>query len=226
MLIPVKNVLDKDLVKTFRDALDKATWQDGKLTAGSQAIHVKANKQIKDQSELSIKLGNKVVQQLSQNPVFMSAALPKKIFPPQFNRYAKAEYYGLHVDSAVMYLPDNQAMRTDISATLFLSEPNEYEGGELAIETDFGEQIAKLDAGDMILYPSTSLHEVRAVTKGARVCCFFWMESMVRDSQKRKMLFDLDSSIQTLTSERGADDHEVKKLSYLYHNLIRTWADS
>ncbi len=226
MLLPIHNVLDKQAVKQFRTALDKTTWQDGKLTAGNQAKQVKANQQIQDQSELAIELGNYILKILGEHPQFLSAALPKKIFPPKFNRYSNAEHYGLHVDNAIMHLPDNQIIRTDLSATLFLSEPEEYEGGELAIETNYGAQRVKLSAGDLILYPSTSLHQVLEVTKGARVCSFFWIESMVRDNQQREMLYDLDQSIQALTVERGADDSEVRNLTGIYHNLVRLWASS
>lgn len=226
MLLPIPNVLDKSTIAQFRCALDKAAWQDGKLTAGGQAVHVKANQQIQDQSELAIELGNYILKILGGHPQFLSAALPKKIFPPKFNRYSNAEHYGLHVDNAIMHLPDNQIMRTDLSATLFLSDPEEYEGGELAIETNYGAQEVKLSAGDLILYPSTSLHQVQEVVKGARVCSFFWIESMVRDNQQREMLYDLDQSIQTLTVERGADDSEVCSLTGVYHNLVRTWATS
>jgi PKHD-type hydroxylase len=226
MLLPIINVLDKETVQQFRALLGDAQWQDGKLTAGSQAIYVKSNEQIQDQSEVAVNLGNKILRALSARPEFMSAALPKKIFPPKFNRYSNSEHYGLHVDNAIMHLPDHQIMRTDLSATLFLSEPDEYDGGELAIETNYGAQEVKLNAGDMILYPSTSLHQVKPVTRGVRVCSFFWIESMVRDNQQREMLYDLDQSIQALTADRGAADDEVTRLTGLYHNLIRIWATS
>ena len=224
MLVSIEQVLDTENVKKFRDLMEQSQWQDGKLTAGSQAVHVKANEQLKDGSELVLQLGNAILQALAIHPGFISAALPQKIFPPKFNRYTDNGHYGLHVDNAIMYLPDNQWMRTDLSATLFLSEPDEYEGGELSIETDYGVQEIKLNAGDMVLYPSTSLHQVMPVIRGERVCAFFWIESMVRDSQQREMLYDLDQSIQALTIERGASDNEVRRLTGVYHNLMRQWA--
>ncbi|ATI04038.1 MULTISPECIES: Fe2+-dependent dioxygenase [Cycloclasticus] len=226
MLLPINNVLDKKTVEQFRTALDKTTWEDGKITAGGQAKQVKVNQQIQDQSDLAIELGNHILKVLGRHPQFLSAALPKKIFPPKFNRYNNADHYGPHVDNAIMHLPDHQIMRTDLSCTLFLSDPKEYDGGELVIETTYGAQQVKLAAGDLILYPSTSLHQVLKVTKGARVCSFFWLESMIRDNQQREMLYTLDQSIQTLTIERGADDNEVRHLTGIYHNLIRLWASS
>lgn len=226
MLIPIDNVLDKNTVATFRQHLEQTEWEDGARTAGGQAIHVKANRQIPSDSDTGQQLGRHILQVLGQHPVFLSAALPKKIFPPKFNCYQDSGRYGLHVDNAIMYLPNNDAMRTDISCTLFLSEPDEYHGGELCIETRYGAQEVKLQAGDMILYPSTSLHEVKPVTAGARISCFFWVESMVRDSQQRETLFELDQSIQALTLDRGADDPEVRRLSGIYHNLVRGWSET
>ncbi|MGD9660093.1 MAG: Fe2+-dependent dioxygenase [Porticoccaceae bacterium] len=226
MLIAIDKVLDRQVVAEMYRILTGSQWQDGKLTAGGQAVEVKHNLQLDGRSEVAATLGRTILQALAANPLFMSAALPKKIFPPKFNCYRNGGHYGLHVDNAILYLPDQQAMRTDLSATLFLSAPNDYEGGELVIEDQYGAQEVKLDAGSMILYPSTSLHEVRAVTAGARICAFFWIESLVRDSQQRSVLFDLDQSIQQLTTERGASDSEVRRLSGVYHNLVRGWADS
>lgn len=226
MLIPIEQIFNKITVKRYREILDSAQWEDGKITAGSQALHVKNNQQIENFSKVSEKLGQSILQTLSIHPVFVSAALPKKIFPPKFNRYRDGGHYGLHVDNAIMHLPDYQIMRTDLSATLFLSEPDDYEGGELTIETNYGIQEVKLNAGDVILYPSTSLHEVKPVTRGVRVCSFFWIESMVRNNQQREILYDLDQSIQALTVERGSDDSEVRRLAGIYHNLIRGWAIS
>lgn len=226
MLIPIDHVLDKTTVNTWRAQLEAAQWQDGKLTAGSQAIHVKANQQIPADSELATTIGNSILRALGANPLFLSAALPRKIFPPKFNRYQHSGHYGLHVDNAIMHLPDSQILRTDISATLFLSEPDDYEGGELTIETQYGAQEVKLDAGDLILYPSTSLHEVKPVTAGTRICAFFWIESLVRDSQQREMLFDLDQSIQAMTAQLSPSHEEVRRLTGVYHNLVRHWADT
>ena len=226
MLLPIENVLSKEEVQQFRSLLELTPWLDGKLTAGGQAMHVKANLQVDDSAESAVRLRNTILQQLSNHPLFISAALPGRIYPPKFNRYQNGGHYGLHVDNAIMPLADGRMLRTDVSCTLFLSEPEEYDGGELTIETCYGAQAVKLPAGDMILYPSTRLHEVKPVTRGSRICAFFWIESMVRDSQQRELLFELDQSIQALTVERGADDNEVRRLSGVYHNLIRTWGDS
>jgi len=166
-----------------------------------------------------------ILSRLSECPEFISAALPKRIYPSKFNCYRNGGHYGLHVDSSIMTLPDGESLRTDISATLFLCDPDDYDGGELVVESQYGIQEVKLSAGDMILYPSTSLHEVRPVTRGERVCAFFWVQSMVRESQHRELLFDLDQSIQQLTKERGTDCPEVRRLTGIYHNLIRSWAD-
>ena len=224
MLINIDRLLDKNSVTTFRQHLNQALWEDGAKTAGSQAMHSKTNLQVASDDAMGQKLGQHLLQLLGQQPQFLSAALPGKIFPPKFNCYQNNGHYGLHVDNAIMQLPNNEMMRTDLSATLFLSEPEEYQGGELCIETQYGNQEVKLSAGDMILYPSTSLHLVKPVTQGRRVCAFFWIESMVRDNSQREMLFDLDQSIQTLTSERSATDIEVRRLSGIYHNLIRQWS--
>ncbi|HLS98485.1 MAG: Fe2+-dependent dioxygenase [Porticoccaceae bacterium] len=226
MLIPIDNLLDKATARDWEARLAAAHWQDGRLTAGSQAIHVKANQQIADGSDLATALGNGILRALGAHPLFLSAALPKKIFPPKFNRHREGGHYGPHVDNAILHLPGGEVLRTDLSATLFLSEPDDYEGGELVIETRYGAQQVKLGAGDLILYPATSLHEVRPVTAGSRICGFFWIESLVRDGQRREMLFDLDQSIQALTLERGGADGEVRRLAGVYHNLVRHWADS
>ena len=226
MLIPVEKVLNEELVEQCRHLLAAEPWQNGQLSAGGLAVHVKANQQLADDSDTAIKIRNTVLQALSNQPLFVSAALPKKIFPPKFNRYQNGGHYGLHVDNAIMSLPSGEPLRTDLSATLFLSNPDEYEGGELLIETQYGAQSVKLAAGDLILYPSTSLHEVKPVTSGERTCVFFWVESLVRDSQQRELLFDLDQSIQALTLSNGADNTEVHRLSGIYHNLVRRWADS
>ncbi|WP_339892110.1 Fe2+-dependent dioxygenase [Neptuniibacter pectenicola] len=225
MLISIPEVLSKGEVQQIREHLDKADWQAGSQTAGSIARHVKQNQQLDDNQEPAISLGNHIVRALSQHPIFISAALPDKIYPPKFNRYSENETYGAHVDAALMQIPNTQqSMRTDLSATLFLAEPDEYDGGELTIETQYGPQTVKLAAGDMVLYPSTSLHQVAPVKRGARVASFFWIQSLIRDSQQREMLFDLDQSIQKLTSELGQTHNEVVNLSGVYHNLLRQWA--
>ncbi|MBY0570604.1 MAG: Fe2+-dependent dioxygenase [Burkholderiaceae bacterium] len=225
MLITIDHVLSKDEVKQFRHYLDNAEWNDGTKPAGTLARNVKRNAQIDDSTEVAISLGNHILRSLGNNPLFVSAALPRKIYPPKFNRYADGGTYGTHVDSAIMQIPGtNLSLRTDLSATLFLAEPDEYEGGELEIETEFGVQAVKLEAGDMVLYPSSSLHRVMPVTEGARVASFFWIESLVNDEGERAMLFDLDQTIQKLTPSVGANDPRLLKLTGIYHNLLRRWS--
>src|SRR5574343_457012 len=224
MLIPVCGVLRKEEVQEFRQLLDQADWQDGLKTAGTLARAVKRNQQLDDASPLAIDLGNRILRRLAATPLFISAALPKKIYPPKFNRYADGGTYGAHVDSAVMPVPGTQiTVRSDLSATLFLAEPDEYDGGELEIEGPFGVQAVKLAAGDMVLYPSSSLHRVTPVTRGARVASFFWIESMVGDEGERTLLFDLDQAIQGLTPRTAPDDPQLLKLTGVYHNLLRRW---
>ena len=225
MLITIDKVLSKEQVHQFRQQLDAADWNDGAATAGTLAKSVKRNHQLDDNSELCIALGNQIVRTLSQTPLFISAALPRVIYPPKFNRYADGGTYGAHVDSALMFLPgSSQQMRTDLSATLFLAEPEEYDGGELEVEGPFGVQAVKLSAGDMVLYPSTSLHRVTPVTRGARVASFFWIESLVQDEGERTLLFDLDQSIQQMTPLVAPDDMRLLQLTGVYHNLLRRWA--
>lgn len=225
MLITIENVLSKDEVRQFRQHLDQAAWQDGRGSAGTLARSAKQNMQLDDASEVAVSLGNHILRTLGNHPLFISAALPRKIYPPKFNRYGIGETYGIHVDSAIMQIPGTHlSLRSDLSATLFLAEPDEYEGGELEIEGEFGAQSVKLDAGDMVLYPSSSLHRVTPVTQGARVASFFWIESLVGDEGERTMLFDLDQAIQALTPGLAADDHNLVKLTGIYHNLLRRWA--
>ncbi len=225
MLLPILDVLSKDEVQQFREHINLAPWEDGKLSAGSQAAAVKSNQQLDDKSELAQSLSDTLLHRLRTHPTFVSATLPFKIYPPKFNRYQKGGSYGLHIDSAIMTTPNQETIRTDISATLFLSEPDEYEGGELMIETQYGAQEVKLNAGDLIVYPSTSLHKVQSVTKGSRICAFLWVQSLVKNSQCREILFELDQSIQVLTMDRGSDDAEVSRLSGIYHNLVRQWSE-
>nr|WP_320135840.1 Fe2+-dependent dioxygenase [uncultured Amphritea sp.] len=225
MLITLPQILTPDEVRQFREHLDHADWQNGVNTAGTIARNVKQNQQLDDTQEPAISLGNHILRALSRTPAFISAALPDRIYPPKFNRYSERETYGAHIDGSLMQIPGtNLTLRTDLSATLFLAAPDEYDGGELCIETQYGTQTVKLAAGDMVLYPSTSLHSVSPVTRGARVASFFWIQSMVRDSQQREMLFDLDTSVQKLTAELGAAHPEVVNLSGIYHNLLRQWA--
>lgn len=224
MLIPIESVLDKATAADWLARLRAADWVDGRNTAGSLAINVKDNLQLDDNHVVSQQLRQDLLERLGRHPEFISAALPHRVYPPRFNCYQGGGAYGLHVDGSIMHLPDNTPMRTDLSATLFLTEPEEYEGGELMIETEYGAQSVKLGAGDMVLYPATSLHQVMPVTKGTRIASFFWIESMVRDAQARDMLFDLDRTVQVLTLERGAKDEQVSQLNGLYHNLLRRWA--
>lgn len=225
MLISIENVLDKDEVAHVRQRLDAAEWQDGLKTAGTLASTVKHNLQIADGSELAVSLGNHILRKLGNMPEFVSAALPLRIYPPKFNCYRDGGTYGAHVDSALMQVPGaNLTVRTDLSATLFLSEPDEYEGGELQIEGPFGVQAVKLDAGDMVLYPSTSLHQVTPVTQGARIASFFWIQSMVQDESARTLLYDLDCSIRGLTATGLQGSPDLLQLTGVYHNLLRRWA--
>jgi PKHD-type hydroxylase len=225
MLITIENVLSKDEVRQFRAHLDQAAWQDGAVSAGTLARHVKSNQQLDESAEPAISLGNHLLRKLGADPLFISAALPRKIYPPRFNRYAGGGAYGTHVDSAVMQIPGTAlSMRADLSATVFLAEPDEYEGGELEIEGQFGAQAVKLGAGGMVLYPSSSLHRVAPVTAGARVASFLWIESLVGDEADRTLLFDLDQSIQKLTPALEAHQGDLLRLTGIYHNLLRRWA--
>jgi PKHD-type hydroxylase len=228
MLICVPNVLSKDDVADFRRIMDAADWEDGRSTAGAQSALVKKNQQLPPDSEASRQLGNRVVSALTANPRFISAAIPLKIFPPLFNRYAAADghHFGVHVDNAVRGdRLTGLRIRTDLSVTLFLSEPEEYDGGELMIEDQFGSHEIKLPAGDLVLYPASSLHLVTPVTRGLRVASFFWLQSMIRDAHARSLIFDLDTAIQALVERLGRDDPETVKLTGIYHNLIRYWAE-
>lgn len=225
MLISIDQVLTKDEVRQFRQELDASDWNDGAATAGTLAKSVKRNQQVADGSALAVRLGQHILRRLAATPLFISAALPRTIYPPKFNRYADGGTYGAHVDSALMFLPgSSQQMRTDLSATLFLAEPEEYDGGELEVEGPFGVQAVKLGAGDMVLYPSTSLHRVTPVTRGARVASFFWIESLVPDEGERTLLFDLDQSIQQMTPLVAPDDMRLLQLTGVYYNLLRRWA--
>ncbi|HEC73702.1 MAG TPA: Fe2+-dependent dioxygenase [Methylophaga aminisulfidivorans] len=227
MLITIPSVFSKTEVSKINQHLAKGEWIDGQQTAGEQARSVKQNQQLADDSQLAQQLGDIVLDALARHPLFISAALPLKIFPPMFNRYQGGETYGKHVDNAVRFVPGTTTrIRSDLSATLFLSEPEEYEGGELHIQDQFATQKLRLSAGDMVLYPSGSLHEVTPVASGSRVSVVLWMQSMVRDPQQRNMLLDLDQSIQSLTRQHGNTDDNVMKLTALYQNLIRQWADT
>ncbi len=225
MLIFIENILSKDEVKQFRTHLETATWESGLKTAGSLARAAKQNMQLDDTTDLALSLRNHILRKLGNHPLFISVALPSKIYPPKFNCYQDGGSYGSHIDSALMPVPGtNVTVRGDLSATLFLSEPNEYEGGELEIESAHGNQSIKLPAGNMVLYSSGSEHRVKPVIAGARYASFFWVESYIRDEKQREILFDLDQSIQNLTSKVGNDDKHLLKLTGIYHNLLRSWA--
>ena len=226
MLICVPDVLSKAEVADFRAAMDAADWEDGRSTAGAQSARVKKNEQLPPNSDIARQLGEAVVRALVANPLFVSAAIPKQIFPPLFNRYGVGQHFGIHVDNAVRgdHL-SGARIRTDLSVTLFLSEPEEYDGGELIVEDYYGWHRVKLPAGHLVLYPATSLHAVTEVTRGVRVASFFWLQSMVRDGHARSLIFDLDTAIQGLVQRVGRDDPELVKLTGIYHNLIRCWAE-
>lgn len=227
MLITLNGMLDADELQQFIAQLQVAHWQDGAATAGAMARQVKHNQQLDDDHEVAIRLSQYILHKLERTQQFIAAALPRRIYPPKFNRYAQGGNYGAHVDSALMLLPKStQRLRSDLSATLFLNEPDEYDGGELEIEGEFGVQTVKLAAGDMVLYPSSSLHRVTPVTRGARVASFFWIESLVPDEGARALLYDLDQSIQQLMPRMSADDPQLLKLTGIYHNLLRRWAST
>ena len=226
MLLQIPDILTPEKVKEFREILNKANWVDGKITAGHQSALVKNNTQLPENSAESKELGEKILIALERNSTFISAALPLKVYPPLFNSYSDGQNFGTHIDNAIRHVPGTPfRIRTDLSATLFLSDPLEYEGGELVVEDTYGLHKVKLPAGHMILYPASSLHYVTPVTKGARVASFFWMQSMVRDDAQRTLLFDLDNSIRTVL--RDLPNHESSvHLTGIYHNLLRRWADS
>src|ERR1700742_2279709 len=222
MLVCVPSVLSKAEVADFRGIMDGVAWEDGRSTAGAQSALVKDNEQLPPDGEVSRKLGARVIKALTASPLFVSAAIPRHIFPPLFNRYGEGQHFGIHVDNAVRGDPfTGLRIRTDLSVTLFLSEPDEYDGGELIVEDHYGSQEIKLPAGHLVLYPATSLHTVTPVTRGLRVASFFWLQSMIRDAQARSMIFDLDNAIQGLTARLGRDDPETVRLTGIYHNLIR-----
>jgi PKHD-type hydroxylase len=228
MLICVPDVLSKTDVADFRRVMDACAWEDGRSTAGAQSAMVKKNEQLPPDSEDARMLGNRIISALTANPRFISAAIPQQIFPPLFNRYAASNghHFGIHVDNAVRGdRLTGLRIRTDLSVTLFLSEPEEYDGGELVIEDFYGSHEIKLPAGHLVLYPASSLHMVTPVTRGTRVASFFWLQSMIRDAHARSLIFDLDTAIQSLVERLGRDDPETVKLTGIYHNLIRYWAE-
>ena len=229
MLVAVPAILSTDQVAWARGLIERADWEDGRSTAGKQSAIAKHNRQLPHDSDARRQVASMILEALSSNGLFMSAALPKTIFPPLINRYDASEGHGFgdHVDNAIRFLPDGSGrVRTDLSATLFLSGPDEYDGGELVIEDSYGSHQVKLDAGDLILYPATSLHRVEPVTRGTRFASFFWIESMVRDDGQRTLLLDLDAAIRTLAQTAGDQNPAIISLTGSYHNLLRRWADS
>jgi len=225
MLLPIPEVFSAAQVAEARRILDRADWVDGRVTAGHQSARTKDNMQLPEGSPAARQLGEMVLEALGRNALFISAALPKQVFPPLFNRYAGGQSFGTHVDNAIRQVAHTgHRIRTDLSATLFLAAPDEYDGGELVVEDTYGAHNVKLPAGHMILYPATSLHHVRPVTRGARVASFFWIQSMIRDDGKRTILFDLDTAIQGLNTT-NPNHPSATQLTGVYHNLLRQWAE-
>jgi PKHD-type hydroxylase len=227
MLLHVPQVLTAEQVAHCRARLAQADWADGRITAGYQSAQAKDNSQLPEEGPVARELGALVLQALSRNSTFFSAALPQRIYPPLFNRYSGGQSFGFHVDNAVRYDRSRggaEPIRTDVSATLFLSAPEEYDGGELVIEDTFGTQQVKLAAGDMVLYPGTSLHRVTPVTRGERLASFFWIQSMLREDAQRRLMFELDVSIRRLTQD--VPEHPaLVQVTGVYHNLLRRWAE-
>jgi PKHD-type hydroxylase len=225
MLVQIPDVLTAEQVAQARRLLDAAEWVDGRVTAGHQSAQAKDNVQIPEGHPAAREIGETIIKALQQNPLFITAALPRHVFPPLFNRYSGGQSFGSHVDNSIRTVSGtSHRIRTDLSATLFLSGPDEYDGGELVIEDTYGVHSVKLPAGSMVLYPSTSLHHVRPVTRGARVSSFFWLQSMVRDDGERTLLFDLDAAIRTLNQSFPQQQVSVQ-LTGVYHNLLRKWAE-
>ncbi|MDR6934782.1 Fe2+-dependent dioxygenase [Luteibacter sp. 3190] len=226
MLMHIPDVLSKDQVAGMRLALDGADWTDGRETVGPQGAKVKRNLQLPDASPLRRELGDLVLAALRRHPLFHAAVLPLRTISPRFNRYEGGGEYGFHIDGAVMHTGTGDThVRSDISCTVFLSEPDDYDGGELIVSDTYGEHEVKLPAGDAIVYPSSSLHRVAPVTRGARVASFFWIQSMVRDDGERRLLLEMDAAIRTLSSS-GADQAAILQLTGVYHNLLRRWAET
>lgn len=225
MLLAIPDVLPPEQLAEARALLDSAEWVDGKVTAGHQGARVKDNQQIPAEHPIAHRVGEMILRRLGTDSLFLSAALPLHILPPMFNRYTGGQQFGTHVDGSIRQIPGtNERIRTDLSCTLFLAGPEEYDGGELVIEDTYGAKSVKLPAGHMILYPSTSLHHVTPVTRGARLCSFFWLQSMIRSDAQRSLLFDMDMAIQRLGAEQPGHP-SVVQLTGVYHNLIRQWAE-
>lgn len=228
MLIEIPEVLSKDEVAEAKARLESAEWVDGRVTAGHQSARNKNNQQIPEDHPVAKEVGEMILQALGKNPLFLSAALPLRIFPPLFNRYTGGQSFGTHVDNAIRQYREGGRIRTDLSATLFFEEPENYDGGELCVEDTYGVKKVKLTAGSMVLYPSTSLHHVTPVTRGVRLSSFFWLQSMIREDSRRSLLFDLDLGIQRLSNELAESEVAQKtavQFTGVYHNLLRQWAE-
>ena len=225
MLLQIPAVLTKDQVAHIRDMLKDSDWVDGKVTAGPQSAAAKNNLQVPETAPSARALGKIITEALGKNELFHSAALPAKVVPPLFNRYEQGMTYGTHVDNALRLQHDGGRSRTDMSCTVFLTDPADYDGGELVVEDAYGVKSVKLPAGHMVLYPSTSLHHVKPVTRGARIASFFWIQSMVRDDAERTLLFDLDTAIQKV-NQNSSDPSTGVQLTGVYHNLLRRWVDA
>lgn len=227
MLIAIPELLSPEEVAAIRQVIDAAEWVDGNVTSGAQSALAKQNDQLPEGGEAHRRAGAIILDALGRSPLFVAAALPLKVFPPLFNRYGGGQKFGTHVDNAVRIQRGTDfRIRSDLSMTVFLEDPGAYDGGELLIEGQFGEQAVKLPAGHAILYPSSSLHRVEPVTRGARVASFFWLQSMVRDDGARRILFEMDQAVQRLVATLGNDDRSVIELTGVYHNLLRRWADA
>jgi len=225
MLLHIPGILDATQVARMRRRLESAQWTDGRETVGAQGAQVKRNLQLPDASPLRVELGAEVLAALAANPLYHAAVLPAKTLPPRFNRYEGGGEYGMHVDGAAMALGNGEWLRSDVSCTLFLGDPDSYDGGALVVSDTYGEHEVKLPAGDLIVYPSDSLHRVEPVTRGVRLAAFFWVQSLVRDAQRRRLLLELDGGIQQLTGT-GADREALLRLTGVYHNLLRQWSET
>jgi PKHD-type hydroxylase len=226
MMLQIPGVLDKDEVARLRGLIDAADWTDGNVTSGFQSALAKQNRQLPEGSDAAREAGATILSALERHPLFVSAALPARIFPPLFNRYGVGDGFGDHIDNSIRRDREGRQLRTDLSATLFLTEPDDYDGGELTVDDTYGVHQVKLAAGDMILYPASSLHRVEAITRGARVSSFFWIQSLVRDDARRALLFDMDLAIQRAGAGLGHGDAAVVSLTGAYHNLLRMWAET
>ena len=227
MLIAIPDILDAAGVARLREIIDVGEWVDGNVTSGPQAALAKRNEQLPEDSGAAVEAGRMVLDALGRSPLFVAAALPLKVYPPLFNRYAGGQAFDVHVDNAVRLKRGSDfRMRSDLSLTLFLEDPDAYDGGELVVEDLYGEQRVKLSAGSAVLYPASSLHRVEPVTRGARVASFLWIQSMVRDDGERRILFDLDRAVQRVGADKGQGDRSVIELTGVYHNLLRRWADA